>query len=169
MDFNSLNKGDDIYILRKESDGPVLEIAEVVDKSAAHYDMQNQSAAMGSGMQQVVDLTVKIGDRVEPMRGLIITAQYATYNGGKQYVAADKETVMREVDRMMSVSRGELERDAYNHKVLEKGEAIFEVLNPKYKEDKAQKKDIATLKEQMGIMMGMMHELQESLKSAKKS
>lgn len=169
MDFNSLNKGDSIYVINKTDAGPEMIVGEVVDKTAAHYDLQNQAAANGSGMQQVVDLSVRFGDRIEPMRNLTVTKRVETYNGGKQIVCCDKESVLREVDRMMSVSRGELDRDGYNRQVLEKGEGIIESLNPKYKEDKEQKAAIATLKEQMSTMMGMMHELQESLKSAKKS
>ena len=168
MDFNSLSKGDSLYILYKNNDGPSLSTAEVVDKGVARYDIQNQSAAIASGMQQVVDFTVRIGDSVEPMRGLPVSLSYQTYNGGKQYVCADKETLMREVDRMMSVSRGELDRESYNHSVIEKGEEILEELNPKYKEDKAQKREIAQIKEQIGTMMGMMQDLQNTLKSAKK-
>jgi len=169
MDFNSLNKGDNIYVINKTDAGPEMIVCEVMDKTAPHYDLQNQAAANGSGMQQVVDLSVRIGDRVEPMRNLTVTKQMESYNGGKQIVCCDKESVLREIDRMMSVSRGEIERDAYNHQVLEKGEVIIESLNPKYKEDKEQKAAIAMLKDQMSTMMGMMQELQESLKSAKKS
>lgn len=51
---------------------------------------------------------------------------------------------------------------------------MLETLNPKYKEEKAQKQDIAQLKEQVNgfadkfdQMMQMMTDLQASLKSAK--
>lgn len=169
MDFNGLNKGDSIYVINKTDMGPEMVVGEVVDKNAPHYDLQNQAAANSSGMQQVIDLSVRFGDRVEPMRNLTVSKQTESYNGGKQIVCCDKESVLREIDRMMAVSRGEIERDAYNRNVLEKGEVIIESLNPKYKEDKEQKAAIAMLKDQVSAMMGMMQEIQSSLKSAKKS
>lgn len=179
MNFNSLMVGDSLYILHKTNEGPVLTVAEITEKSAPRYEMQNQSVAIASDMQQVLDFNVRIGDRTEPMRGLVASSAFTTYNMGKQYVAADKETVMRELDRMMSTSRAELDRTGYNNSVIEKGEDIFEQLNPKYKEEKEQRREIANLKGQMtevyekmdkmmDKMMGMMSDMQEVLRSKSK-
>ena len=56
------------------------------------------------------------------------------------------------------------------------GEKMVETLNPRYREEKAQKQDIANLKSQMGniestmgTMMTMMQNLQKSITASSKS
>ena len=79
------------------------------------------------------------------------------------------------VDAMMQKSRKELDRTSYNESVLSEGEKMVETLNPRYREEKAQKQDIANLKSQMGnientmgTMMSMMKDLQKSISTASK-
>ena len=61
-----------------------------------------------------------------------------------------------------------LDKVDYHQSVLAEGEKMLEVLNPQYKEAKAQKQDIADLRDQMSQLMQMVADMQASLKSAKK-
>lgn len=173
MDFKSLQAGQSVYIIYK-NDTPRLVIAEVVSRNDPHYNVANPSAAIGTSLKQVVDITAKNGEEVIPLGNLSADDETATYNNGAQFIAASREAALREVDRMMADSRAILEKVDYHHCVIEQGEKMLEVLNPQYKEAKAQKRDIATLKEQVNgfadkfdQMMQMMTDLQASLKSAK--
>jgi hypothetical protein len=79
------------------------------------------------------------------------------------------------VDAMIQDSRKALERIDYHKSVLVEGEKMLEALNPRYREEKEQKQDIANLKGQMGdimstmnTMMSMMQELKKGISSASK-
>ena len=173
MDFKSLRGGNAIYIIYR-GEQPELQIAEVMGNTEPHYPVQNQLAALGSNLKQVVDITAKDGEKIIPLNNLQADSSSETYNNGAQFVAASQDVALREVDRMMAESRQALSRVDYHRAVLEEGEKMLETLNPKYKEEKAQKQDIAMLKEQVNgfadkfdQMMQMMTDLQASLKSAK--
>jgi len=173
MDFKSLRGGNPIYIIYR-GEKPVLQIAEVTGFTEPHYPMQNQSAGLGTNLKQVVDITAKDGEKVIPLSNLPADSSSETYNNGAQFVTASQVVALQEVDRMMAESRQALSRVEYHQAVLVEGEKMLETLNPKYAEEKAQKQDIAALKEQVNgfagkfdKMMEMMTELQASLKSAK--
>ncbi len=173
MDFKSLRSGNPIYIIYR-GETPRLQIAEVTGHTDPHFPVQNQLAALGSNLKQVVDITAKCNEEVIPLNNLPADAQSETYNKGAQFVAVSQEAALQEVDRMMAESRQALARVDYHQAVLTEGEKMLETLNPKYKEEKAQKQDIAMLKEQVSgfadkfdQMMKMMGDLQDSLKPAK--
>jgi uncharacterized coiled-coil protein SlyX len=167
MDFKSLQPGQPVYIIYK-NDNPRLVVAEVVSRNEPHFNVNNPSAAIGTSLKQVVDITAKNGEEVIPLGNLTADAEAATYNQGAQFIGASSESTLREVDRMMAESRAVLDKVDYHQSVLAEGEKMLEVLNPQYKEAKAQKQDIAELRDQMGQLMQMVADMQASLKSAKK-
>ena len=166
MDFKSLQVGQSVYIIYK-NDKPRLVVAEVVSRNEPHYNVANTSAAIGTNLKQVVDITAKNGEEVIPLGNLTADNETATYNNGAQFIGASQEATLREVDRMMAESRQVLDKVDYHQSVLAEGEKMLEVLNPQYKEAKAQKQDIADLRDQMGQLMQMVADMQASLKSAK--
>jgi len=166
MDFKSLQPGNPVYIIYK-NDTPHLVVAEVVSRNEPHYNVNNPSAVIGTNLKQVVDITAKNGEEVIPLGNLAADEQTATYNNGAQFIGASQEAALREVDRMMAESRQVLDKVEYHQSVLAEGEKMLEVLNPQYKEAKAQKQDIADLRDQMGQLMQMVADMQQSLKSAK--
>lgn len=167
MDFKSLQAGNPVYIIYR-NDKPHLVVAEVVSRNEPHYNVANPSAAIGTNLKQVVDITAKDGEQVIPLGNLTADAETVTYNNGAQFIGASSEATLREVDRMMAESRAVLDKVDYHQSVLAEGEKMLEVLNPQYKEAKAQKQDIADLRDQMGQLMQMVADMQASLKSAKK-
>ena len=167
MDFKSLQPGNPVYIIYK-SDKPRLVVAEVVSRNEPHFNVNNPTAAIGTNLKQVVDITAKNGDEVIPLGNLTADAETATYNQGAQFIGASSEATLREVDRMMAESRQVLDKVDYHQSVLAEGEKMLEVLNPQYKEAKAQKQDIADLRGQMSQLMQMVADLQQTVKSAKK-
>lgn len=173
MDFQGLKQGNSIYIIDR-SDKPKLVVADVTNVSAPRAPITNQLAAIGTNITQVVDITAKVGEQVTLLNNLTANAESETYNQGAQFVAASQGAALREVDRMIADSKAALAKVDYHQAVVTEGEKMLELLNPQYKEAKAQKQDIADLKAQVvGItdkfdqMMQMMTEMQESLKSSK--
>lgn len=167
MDFKSLQAGQPVYIIYK-NDKPRLVVAEVVNRNEPHYNVSNPTAAIGTNLKQVVDITAKDGEQIIPLGNLSADGETETYNKGAQFIGASQEAALREVDRMMAESRQVLDKVEYHQSVLAEGEKMLEVLNPQYKEAKAQKQDIAELRDQMGQLMQMVADMQASLKSAKK-
>ena len=166
MDFKSLQPGQPVYIIYKNE--PKMLVAEVVSRNEPHFNVNNPTAAIGTNLKQVVDITAKNGEEVIPLGNLTADAETITYNTGAQFIGASQEATLREVDRMMAESRAVLDKVEYHQSVLAEGEKMLEVLNPQYKEAKAQKQDIADLRGQMSQLMQMVAEMQASLKSAKK-
>lgn len=166
MDFKSLQPGQSVYIIYR-NDKPRLVVAEVVNRNEPHFNVNNPSAAIGTNLKQVVDITAKDGEQVIPLGNLAAENDTATYNNGAQFIAASQEAALREVDRMMAESRQVLDKVDYHQSVLAEGEKMLEVLNPQYKEAKAQKQDIADLRDQMGQLMQMVADMQKSLNSSK--
>jgi len=167
MDFKSLQPGQPVYIIYR-NDKPRLVVAEVVSRNEPHFNVSNPTAAIGTNLKQVVDITAKNGEEVIPLGNLTADMETATYNNGAQFIGASSEATLREVDRMMAESRAVLDKVDYHQSVLAEGEKMLEVLNPQYKEAKAQKQDIADLRGQMSQLMQMMADLQQTVKSAKK-
>lgn len=167
MDFKSLQPGQSIYIIYK-NDKPRLVVADVVSRNEPHFNVNNPTAAIGTNLKQVVDITAKNGEQVIPLGNLTADNETATYNNGAQFIGASQEATLREVDRMMAESRQVLDKVEYHQSVLAEGEKMLEVLNPQYKEAKAQKQDIADLRGQMNQLMQMVADLQQTVKSAKK-
>ena len=167
MDFKSLQPGQSIYIIYK-NDKPRLVVADVVSRNEPHFNVNNPTAAIGTNLKQVVDITAKNGEQVIPLGNLTADNETATYNNGAQFIGASQEATLREVDRMMAESRQVLDKVEYHQSVLAEGEKMLEVLNPQYKEAKAQKQDIADLRGQMSQLMQMVADLQQTVKSAKK-
>ena len=165
MDFKSLQPGQPVYIIYKNE--PKLVVAEVVSRNEPHFNVNNPTAAIGTNLKQVVDITAKNGEEVIPLGNLTADNETATYNNGAQFIGASQEATLREVDRMMAESRQVLDKVDYHQSVLAEGEKMLEVLNPQYKEAKAQKQDIADLRDQMGQLVKMVSDLQKSLKSEK--
>ena len=167
MDFKSLQPGQSVYIIYK-NDKPRLVVADVVSRNEPHFNVNNPTAAIGTNLKQVVDITAKNGEQVIPLGNLTADNETATYNNGAQFIGASQEATLREVDRMMAESRQVLDKVEYHQSVLAEGEKMLEVLNPQYKEAKAQKQDIADLRGQMSQLMQMVADLQQTVKSAKK-
>ena len=127
-------------------------------------------------MQPVVEIVAKCGNEDVPFSNLTPTDSSATYNNGQTFITTTPDAMLPAVDAMMQDSRKELARNDYNQAVLTEGEKMLETLNPRYREEKEQKQDIANLKSQMGnienamsTMMSMMQTLQKSISSSSKS
>ncbi len=191
MDFQSLRQGSAIYILHRDGNTvPQLIIGTVQNKPEPKPRYMTQTpgatpnAYVGTNMMQpVVEIVAKCGNEEVPFSNLTPTDSSATYNNGQTFITTTPDAMLPAVDAMMQDSRKELARNDYNHAVLKEGEKMLETLNPRYREEKEQKQDIANLKNQMGniesqmgnienamgSMMSMLQGLQKSISSSSKS
>lgn len=180
MDFQSLRQGSAIYILHRDDKTPRLIIGTVQNKPEpkprymAQTPGATPSAYIGTNMMQpVVEVVAKCGNEDVPFSGLTPTDSSATYNNGQTFITTTPDAMLPAVDAMIQESRKALERVDYHKQVLTEGEKMLETLNPRYREEKEQKQDIANLKGQMGdivntmgTMMTMMQELNKKISSS---
>ena len=185
MDFQSLRPGSAIYILHRDDNTPRLIVASVQNKPEPkpRYMTQtpgvtpNPAAYAGTNMiAPVVEVIARCGTEDVPFSNLTPTDSSATYNNGQTFITTTPDAMLPAVDAMRQESRKALDRVGYHKAVLVEGEKMLETLNPRYREEKEQKQDIANLKSQMGnientmgAMMNMMQDLKKSISSASKS
>lgn len=182
MDFQSLRPGSAIYILHRD-DNPRLFVATVQNKpeSKPRYMTQNPAAtpaayAGTNMMQPVVEVIARCGNDDVPFSNLNPTDSSATYNNGQTFITTTPDAMLPAVDAMIQESRKALEKIDFHKQVLVEGEKMLETLNPRYREEKEQKQDIANLKGQMGdvvstmnTMMSMMQDLNKKFSTSSKS
>jgi hypothetical protein len=182
MDFQSLRQGSAVYILHRDETTPRLIVGTVQNKPEPRPRYMTQTSGTNPDpyagtnlMQPVVELVVRCGNEDVSFKNLTPTDSSATYNNGQTYITTTPDAMLPAVDAMLQDSRKALESTDYHKAVLVEGEKMLETLNPRYREEKAQKQDIANLKSQMGnientmgTMMSMMKDLQKSIASAAK-
>lgn len=179
MDFQSLRPGSAIYILHRDDKTPRLIVASVQNKPEPkpRYMTQapgvtpNPAAYAGTNMMApVVEIVARCGTEDVPFSNLVPTDSSATYNNGQTFITTTPDAMLPAVDAMLQESRKALDRVDYHKTVLVEGEKMLETLNPRYREEKEQKQDIANLKGQMGdvvstmnTMMSMMQDLNKKI------
>jgi hypothetical protein len=184
MDFQSLRQGSAIYILHRDGNTtPQLIVGTVQNKPEPKpmYMAQTPGAtpnvyAGTNMMQPVVEVIAKCGNEDIPFSNLNPTDSSATYGNGAYFITTTPDAMLPTVDAMMQESRKILSKQSYHEAVLVEGEKMLETLNPRYREEKEQKQDIANLKSQMGniestlgTMTAMIQNLQKSITSSSKS
>lgn len=171
MDFQNLPIGASFYVLREGGERPTLSIGTVKSKTDPKPQYQTQTPAIYTGMQipTVVDITVTIGGEDIPFGNLPATGESSTYQNGTVTVCCTSESILQAISAMMDKSRKRIELRPYDDAVIEEGELMTETINPEYKEAKAQKREIAALKEQVGGIYSTMNTMMEMMQSLQKS
>lgn len=152
MDFSTIGQGCPFYVLRK-AEKPVLEVGVVKEKTVprAQYPTQNTMlntlAAMNGGTTNVLDMVVTINGSDVPFSNLPVGSEFTTYNNGETFVSCSREATLKAVDDMVQASKKALELVDYHNRVIDEGEKMVEVLNPRYKEEKERDRTIRDLQE----------------------
>lgn len=172
MDFKSLRQGSPFYALHQGGERPRLAIGIVQNnpEPKPQYMSQTPGAYNGTNlMQPVVELIVRFGNEDVPFKNLDPNAKSATYNNGTTFIATTADAVLPAVDEMMARSRKRIAERPYDDAVMEEGEKMLETLNPRYREEKEQKQDIANLKEQVGGIYSTMNQMMQMMQAIQKS
>lgn len=162
--FQSLRQNSPIYIFHKGAN-PLLEVGTVTNvpiPRAKYPSVPN----FGQPQEMIIDLTVKVGDRVVNYSGLPATAEIADSSlNGDNVVVSDNRSAMnaeifsykqRSIDIINSVDQ---------HKGIISGcDAILNDLNPEYAQKQQQDAKLTSLEEQMNVMAKNMQTLMESNK-----
>jgi len=175
MDFGNLGNGSPFYILtQSKGQKPTLEVGTVKEKALLQpqYQLQAVPGAMnGITQQQNVRLIVTIDGSDRPIPDIPANVEIA--QKGDVFYTGSQQAIIQAIDQMMQVSKGEIERDAYNHMVIDAGKEMMGVVNPQYAASVQQEKiirDLQDRQDEQGKMLKDIHSLlQEIVGSAPKS
>lgn len=178
MAFQNLRTGSTVYIFHKDN-SPKLEIGQVIaePKIRQKYPIptpgQPYTGFMPQQQEQFVDLSIKIGDKVQPIEGLTPSTDIQDCGNGL-FVSCNRDAVNAEVTAYMHNSEVAIADEVINvHKqIIESCKNIMVVLNPEIaerqrleKENSELKTQLKELRESQSEMKGMMASLLEQLGS----
>lgn len=164
--FQSLRQNSPIYILHK-GNTPFMEVGTVTNVPVPEFKYKNSPIPpqYGSPQEMVVNLTVKINDRIVNYNSIPAQLDVAdTYSNGENIVISDSRDAMnsevfsykqRSIDIINSVDQ---------HKAIIAGcDNILNDLNPEYAEKQQQQAELSQLKNQVADMAKNMQLLIEKL------
>lgn len=155
-----------IYILEK-GDKPTLKVGQVVSVSnptPRYTQPGNPYSAFGQNVEQVVDVSVKVGDSAMDFKQL--PASLAIANQGSVVVADNKEAMTAEVEAMLRTSRGVVESVDYHKGVIEACDTMLQTLNPQFAKEREQEQKIGLLEEKVTGMEDTLSDIRSMLTKA---
>ena len=162
MTFQNLRTGSTVYIFHKDS-SPKLEIGQVTaePKQYANYMPQPQ--------EQVVDVSIRIGDRIQPIEGLPVLADTQDCGNGL-FISCNRDAINAEVSTYMHISEAAIADEVINahRQIVESCRSILVTLNPEIAERQRAEAENKELKNELREMKGMMASLLEQLGSSTK-
>jgi hypothetical protein len=144
MDFNSLGQGSPFYVLNK-TEKPILRIGAVKSKTNPQPKYQQGTNAFNTtNLQQVISITATIDGKDEIFSDIPFNVEVAKI--GENLIFSGSQAAMSAVvENLIQTSKKALEQVDYHKTMIDEGDKILEILNPKYAEDKKQAKTISEL------------------------
>lgn len=163
--FQGLRENSIFYVLDK-SNNLSLTIGQVVSVSNPQpkFPSYQPGSFNPQPMESTVDVKIKTPDGEMEFKQLPANGQIA--NSGNLVVSESREAMMSEVDSMLRQSKEVLASKDYHEKVVESCERMMGVLNPQIAKEKAQEKEIASLKEEVGGIKGTLSSIESMLQKA---
>lgn len=179
MAFQNLRNGSTVYIFYK-TNNPKLEIGQLIDEPKIHskFPMPNTGqpypmSYMPQPQEQVVDLSIKIGEKIQPIERLNPTLDLQDCGNGL-LISCNRDAINAEVAAFMHNSEIAISEQTINaHKtIVNNCKQIMTQLNPEIAErqrleteNKELKNEIKNLSESQKKMETMMATLLEQLGS----
>lgn len=151
----------------------IQQVASQVCNVGNQVGMTGQQIINSIQQEQVVDLSIKIGDKVQPIEGLTPSTDIQDCGNGL-FVSCNRDAVNAEVAAYMHNSEVAIADDVINahRQIIESCKNIMVVLNPEIAERQRLEKENSELKTQLkelyksqSEMKGMMASLLEQLGS----
>lgn len=159
--FSTLRKGATIYILDR-TDKPEVKVGYVdnVTLPRPMYPTFNPAVSLGTNMQRVVDITVRIG---EDKKEFSVPSDLSIHTYGDYTISENKEAMISEVDSLVqdndnvlnSVDKLKEDNEAYKD--------ILKVLNPVYAKEQERDSTIDKLTQQVTGMQSTLNRLESLL------
>lgn len=172
MAFKDLRPGSTVYFFYKNN-SPRLEIGQVISEPNMRqkYPMQPQAQPYMAHIQpqpqeQVVDISIKLSEKVQPVEGLTPTADIQDCGNGL-LISCSRDAINAEVFAYKQISDIALAQETLQtHKQISSSCAeIIATLNPEVAERQRMEAENQELKKELYEMKGMLNSLLEQLGS----
>lgn len=160
--FSTLRKGATIYILDRSAD-PTVKIGyiENVTMPRPMYPTYNPAVSIGTNMQTVVDLTVRVDD---DKKEFCVPSNLSIHTYGDYTLSENKEAMISEVDSLLQNSKDVLDSVDKHKAAISAYEKILGELNPVYAKEQERDSRIDNLTQQMDSMQDVLNRLESLLR-----
>ncbi len=159
--FSTLRKGATIYILDRTAQ-PVLRTGyiENVTTPRPMYPTYNPTVSLGTNMQTVVDISVRVGNEKKEFS---VPSNLTIHTYGDYTLSENKEAMISEVDSLLQGSKDALNNIEKYKSEIPAYENILKTLNPVYAKEQERDSAIESLTQQMGSMQTTLNRLESIL------
>lgn len=161
--FSTLRKGATVYILDKTSKPEVkIGYVENVTMPRPMYPTYNPAVSLGTNMQSVVDLTVRVD---EEKKEFCVPSNLSIHTYGDYTLSENKEAMISEVDSLLKDCE-----DRINNILKYKEDAasfkdILKALNPVYAKEEQRDEAIDSLTQRVDGMYSALERLESLLRN----
>ena len=121
------------------------------------YPTYNPAASLGTNMQMVVDLTLRIGDE---KKEFCVPSNLSIHTYGDYTLSENKEAMISEVDSLLQNSKDVLDSVEKHKTAISAYEKILGELNPVYAKEQERDSRLDDLTQQMGSMQNTLKRLE---------
>ena len=159
--FSTLRKGATIYLLDRTSE-PDVKIGYIDNVSMPRpmYPTYNPQVSLGTNMQTVVDLTVRVGDE---KKEFCVPSNLSIHTYGDYTLSENKEAMISEVDALLQNSKDVIDSIDKHKAAISAYERILKNLNPVYAKESERDSRIDSLSQQVGSMQTTLNRLESLL------
>ena len=163
--FATLRAGSLLYILNKGEE-PSLKVGQVLSVTPPRPKVNTQFMPNPMQMEQVIDITVKVGDDTKTFSG-VNTALSIVDTGANNYVISDdKQAITNEIEAFGTLSQNALNSVAYHKRVVAACKQMMMELNPSMQKEADRDAKIGNLERELAEMRNGFAELTSLLKGA---
>ena len=159
--FSTLRKGASIYILDRSA-RPEVKVGSIdnVTMPRPMYPTYNPAVSVGTNMQTVVDITVRVGDEKKEFS---VPSNLSIHTYGDYTLSENKEAMISEVDSLLQQSKDIIDSVDKHKAAITAYEDILKTLNPVYAREQERESRIDSLSQQVGDMQSTLKRLESIL------
>lgn len=159
--FSTLRKGASIYILDRSAK-PEVKVGSIdnVTMPRPMYPTYNPAVSVGTNMQTVVDITVRLGDEKKEFS---VPSNLSIHTYGDYTLSENKEAMISEVDSLLQQSKDVIDSVDKHKAAITAYEDILKTLNPVYAREQERESRIDSLSQQVGDMQSTLRRLESIL------
>ena len=156
--FQTLRKGSTVYVLDRTKE-PEVKIGYVDNVSLPRpmYPTYNPAASLGTNMQMVVDLTLRIDDE---NKEFCVPSNLSLHTYGDYTLSENKEAMISEVDSLMKTSKDVIDSVDKHKSAITAYEKILKDLNPVYAKEQERDEAISSLTQQVNGIQSAINRLE---------
>lgn len=156
--FQTLRKGSTVYVLDRTKE-PEVKIGYVDNVSLPRpmYPTYNPAASLGTNMQMVVDLTLRIDDE---NKEFCVPSNLSLHTYGDYTLSENKEAMISEVDSLMKTSKDVIDSVDKHKNAIAAYEKILKDLNPVYAKEQERDEAISSLTQQVNGIQSAINRLE---------